>query len=380
MHGVDTTEATDAQLDESGSIIAESDIDNAGTRDTAVCSSTVWLVSATVTIVSTRYLVLEVKGQHPYHLLLLHIVATLVLRSFGWVLQSSATNNKATKTPWLELGRLPWDGRFRILLMITCVAGALICSYQSLLHVPTLSTLLMVLTLDWRPEELFQGLRKSLREGVNVRWISGLTAFTVGVATIYLADIQLYPNGVAFSLLAAGFAGVGRLVHRWALEDVRTSRRSISVRQLDLTTLTMLGTLIPTIALLWIYENPFHSAFNAFQDPIALLISTCAGAVALDTGSYVFRRVTEEGERRRGASYCTSARGTDKSIALTGIVLASDSLLGQSRTSLWQYAGFAAATIAQWDYNKVALETGSHPARTSNGLSLIHISEPTRPY
>lgn len=299
----------------------------------------IWLVSAATSITTTRHL-LNHGLHYPYHLLLVHLLVAAIV-DFGayshHIIRHGsklALRRQGARLPNIEL---PWQ-----FLYVLCMAGTWICGYQALLHLPSTTTLMMTMTIDWRPE-LALGLSSDrVRKQREIRYI----VFAVGLLAIFLADYRLYPNGVVFALACQGFSGLARLIPQCGTQI------SCSSQRLEFTVLLGSTALTPILLAMWLYENPRHSYIDLTGMLGLFVTSLCASGAALSYGHNLFTQLAPryESASHDGIDLDNPVCRTIASVLLTGLVCFIDAMLGPpTLSSWWQLAGYSVGSVALLD-------------------------------
>nr|POE46772.1 hypothetical protein CFP56_71004 [Quercus suber] len=322
----------------------------------AIC----WCLSAVISITTTKS-ILSRHFHYPCHLLLLHVSGALLLRALrngierllqdhGNTLHANQ-GNSAQGDHDNELHARQAHTTWAWGLYVVGVSGALLCTYQAILHTPNFLLLLMVASLDWQPPFHLVGIH-------DLELVMRHLAFTSGVCVLYVSDFRLIPLGIILSLLLAGFAGITVLSQRLSVVNTETAlalptspSQSIerpSVLIVSPSVAALVTTQVLTALLLLRYENPTAIAYSgSITSPTEIVVSVVASAVALESGCFIARPLRP---------FCTTQLCQMSSVerfvlglAFTGATAAASSFHGiLLHSSIGQAVGYSIASLAMF--------------------------------
>lgn len=305
-----------------------------------------WIFSTAISLATTRYLLFH--GHHyPLRLLLAHISATLVLKALWRVFEVLQRWGPVSKDP-----NLPQSGTDIIsasyhsvscaALYACCVSGALTLGYQSIQHFQTFPALVMLLTLHWEPEVVFNDLFFKFSQYSLYRQI----LFIIGVATIYFSEYRLYVPGITCSLASAGFAGAARFFYSCGTEGqelLHEQRRPQNRLRVAKSTIALLVAMTATACYIRRWEYSIYTPVNLAEIWYIWIINIVTTALTLGNGGHVFRRVKSPGTLTTSLDSSSIRQST---VGLSAVGLASVCDIVINRPFPWQ-SGNTVATYLQ---------------------------------
>lgn len=319
---------------------------------------TIWFIAAAVSIATTHYLLYEAKQHYPFHFLMLHLFAASTLKIARTLWALSRTSSPSPIFP-LEALRA-WIGPWQV-LYVGCTITSLVFGYRAMFDLTSITTVAMIMALEWQPELLVGGLPSDLRNGrgFTMEWVLRIIGFAFGILAIYLRDYRLLPRGITWSCLCAAvtagarFAGVRMTAEASLYRKTEGDRLH---RALPNVSVLLIGTPV-ALLIVNLDENRPTTHFSPWTAaPVTLIANVVASAVALDNCGHIFRRLTPSHDEDEG----TILEFLDKapfgralmSIALVQAAVSISGAIGYPFvTSKLQYCGFLAATMASltWD-------------------------------
>jgi hypothetical protein len=97
----------------------------------------IWAVAATVSILSSRYLLVELNLHYPLHLHLLQLATAGAIASTDYLQHTASSSVPSSK-------RTTWPDLFPFAIVATLMATAAVFSVQAVLHSQNLPTLIML--------------------------------------------------------------------------------------------------------------------------------------------------------------------------------------------------------------------------------------------
>ncbi|KAI5366555.1 hypothetical protein Slin14017_G041950 [Septoria linicola] len=223
----------------------------------------------------------------------------------------------------------------QMLTQMFCIAGALICEYQAVLHFSTLPALVMLLSIDF-PQVIFG------YEG----WYRRITATTIsliGMALICINEKSLTRQGIimvamsmALRALAAG-TGMWRTSIHEEQGMVTHPWRTFGV---------ILVTILLALDMVRRFESPIYTPIDIRSNIASFVLALSAGAVVLRSEFSLFAAPKSPNQQ------LTKYFGEE--LAITPVTLVILTALGviftgaRSAMTTWQYVGFAMCIWGEW--------------------------------
>ncbi|TKA24225.1 hypothetical protein B0A50_05989 [Salinomyces thailandicus] len=230
-----------------------------------------------------------------------------------------------------------------------------------MLDLPSVTALVMVLAIEWRPEEIIGDKATWTFRVPEAHTALRLLGSVVGILAIYVKDYRLELDGVKFSAIAAALTALAKLAHARAEANMRDTRKIDNLKQMEAVpdTLVLLGGVVALVIVTAIDETGPRITFMPSVAPITFIVSTIAGGVALEQNGHIFRRMLN----LHAAAECPVGflDRTRLGRALTSIAFVHAALVGSSvfsssglTISIWQYLGFLLATVASLTWEDLA--------------------------
>lgn len=298
-------------------------------------SPSIWLLAAPVTIVTTNYLIHDRHQHFQYHLLIPQLLVAIAIRlhkrasDHGWTdlwrTMRGACSQLSSPT-WIQICSLA-----ATITGVTC----LFASYQAFFHLPSVLCLTMVLGLAPACATIVCDFFLSPGRITATR----VTLLALCVFAIFLNDYRLTPPGFGIALLALGthiashcFTVYSRRIDSPEAEDEPEND--------DSSLFTLLAAVLPLLAAAWISETPKAMGFSFGVAPLAIVINTVVGGVALSSSDSLFMR-----PQKITNDYSSNTMSIEAP-ALAGLVFLFHAFTGRATIiSGWQVAAFAAAYL-----------------------------------
>ena len=301
-----------------------------------------WLMHATMSVVTTKWLLSDRNVNDPNRLLFFHIWNALILCAI-WRLSKTAGHEKiASLTAVLKPRRHPWKLRLWRFGYQSAVPGALIWGYQALIHYPNFPVLMMLISVELRLDLVYRAM--SCRD-CRLRTLAQYAMLLGCIVCIIANDYKLYSTGIIFAILAMLYAEAAKVAYSMVMSETPDIEGVTKSRELHLTGL--LATLVPLLINIWV-DNGFKLSFwhllpdfsamptgvlflNNYATSLALLL----GGNTLTTFVPVWRKQKSDGSEDR------ENRTRVTSVAMVGTCSAIYLLVGR-RTfiSAWQILAF----------------------------------------
>ena len=316
---------------------------------------TVWFVAAAISITTTHYFFFEAKQCFPLHLLWLHMSGALVLR----ITKAPWTTTK-TNAAWASLE--PHDLKAFLepwrLLYVLGVIAALVCGYNAMLDLSTISTLSMLLTLEWEQKLVIDG---PVQRGFTPYLVLRIAIFVGGILAIYLRDYRLSLSGVVWSMLSIGLTAIARFVDARARDDWHLgegTNRDEALRTGCNFLVPLFGAPILLLVAI-VSEHRPTDQLRPSAAPATFILNVFASAIALESSGHMFKRLGplyDDAETTLLSFLDKAPLGRALvSIALTHTVAVSSNLIGSPFVfSACQYCGFLAASGALLTWQDIA--------------------------
>ncbi|KAH7138324.1 hypothetical protein B0J11DRAFT_12740 [Dendryphion nanum] len=179
----------------------------------------VWAVCASVSIVTSKYLLVDLNFHFPLHLHIWQLMGVIAFTSCNLLRHPLSPNER--------LFRLTGPQWIFLVLLAVSIATSLIFSIEALLHYPNVTTIAMLSTIPYIPESLMTLFNTQPgRSSASVLRIGVLLASCV---LILFGEYRLWVKGLLTALPAAIFIGVSRILYtggaRYFPEVVAEQRR-----------------------------------------------------------------------------------------------------------------------------------------------------------
>jgi hypothetical protein len=296
-------------------------------------SSSIWLLTAPMTIATTNYLIHDRHQHFPYHILIPQLLVAIAIR----------LHKRASDHGWMDLWRTikragsrlrspTWVHLCNLAATVTGVT-CLFASYQAFFHLPSVLCLTMVLGLAPACATIVCDFFTSPGRLTATRFT--LLAFCV--FAILLNDYRLTPPGFGIALLALGthiaahcFDVYSRRIDSPEVED--------DIESDDGLLRTLIAAVLPLLAATWISETPKAMGFSFGVAPLAIVFNTIVGGIAFSSSDSLFMR-----PQKTADGYDTSTMSIEAP-AVAGLVFIFHALTGRAIIiSGWQVAACAAA-------------------------------------
>ncbi|KAF2641348.1 hypothetical protein P280DRAFT_468980 [Massarina eburnea CBS 473.64] len=173
----------------------------------------VWAVAATISILSSRYLLIELNVHYPLHLHLLQLAVTGAITAADYLQQDPSYS-----TP--SLRRTSWRKWLPFAVIAAVMATATVCSIQAILHSQNLPTLIMLAVVSPCAEAIVHLIRApSPRSRLEM---ARVTIAALGCAGILLGEYRLLVPALQSAIPAMLLAGAAR-AYRSITVDQSTS-------------------------------------------------------------------------------------------------------------------------------------------------------------
>ena len=298
-------------------------------------SPSIWLLTAPIAIVTTNYLIHDRHQHFPYHLLIPQLLVAIAIRlhkrasDHGWtdLLRTiKHTSAQFTSPTWLHLCNIA-----AIITGVTC----LFASHQAFFHLPSVLCPTMVLGLAPACATIVCDF--FLRPGRLTATRVTLLAFCV--FAIFLNDYRLTPPGFLITLLALGTHIATHCFDVYSRQTDSTDAEDEPETD-DFHLCTLLAAVLPLLAAAWISETPTAMGFRFGDAPLAIVMNTIVGGIALSSSDSLFMRVKNTADDYN--TYTLSIEAP----ALAGLVFMFHALTGRATiVSGWQVAAFAGAFL-----------------------------------
>ncbi|KAF1956525.1 hypothetical protein CC80DRAFT_444984 [Byssothecium circinans] len=237
----------------------------------------VWAVAATVSIITSRYLLVELNVHYPLHLHLLQLAAAGAITTVDYLQQEPSHS-----TP--SLRRTSWREWFPFAIIAALMAVATVFSVQAVLHAQNLPTMLMLAAISPCVESLIHLVRsKAPRSRLEMARIA---VVAIGSASILLGEYRLLVPVLESAIPAVVFIGLARAYRSMTIE--KTSTAACDSQR---TRILFCGSGL-AITGLWALSRPDESwalFFHAMRmSDVPLLIFNCvATAIAMLLGQSI---------------------------------------------------------------------------------------------
>ncbi|KAK4505410.1 hypothetical protein PRZ48_003373 [Zasmidium cellare] len=298
------------------------------------------LVALSVAVISSRHL-FEDGFHFPTFLSLAHITISLACKA---LVRSRKETQQPDDFQQHSLASYAWLGVYT-----ASTTGALICGYQSLLHVKNTTLWMMILGLHWG-SLLPENARSFLERSLSVWFVEMLryTTFATCVALLLLQDLSMTNK---FEYLTLGAAGCVVIARR-SFEEVET----VKFGDLDAHSIALAVSLVPIAVAMGPNEWKNSGNFTFFGHLGMLLLNLPAGAAVICGG--VARSSAEEDNEQRDMLKHPEVIRLCLSVGLTAEV-ALDNLLFQLRpttTTIGQWVAFIVALLVTMDIEILLME------------------------
>ena len=306
-----------------------------------------WLMHATISVVTTKWLLSDRNTNDPNRLLFFHIWNALILCAI-WRLSKTAGHEKiASLTAALKLRRLSLKLRLWRFGYQAAVPGALIWGYQALIHYPNFPVLMMLVGIELRLDLVHHAIRC---RDCRLRTLAQYAVLLGCIVCIIANDYKLYTTGVIFAILAMLYAEAAKVAFSMVMSETPDTEGVTNLRELHITGL--LATLVPLLINIWV-DNGFSLSLWHFLPEISAMptgvfflnnygssLALLLGGNTLTTFVPVWRKQKPDGSDDR------ESRTRVTSVAMVGTCSAVYLLVGR-RTfiSAWQILAFWIAAV-----------------------------------
>jgi hypothetical protein len=315
--------------------------------------SLLWLFASAVSLTTTKHL-LEHAFHFPMHLLFLHLVGALVLKTLLWSVgralrhrQPSSTPTPTTGSPFVSSnGNNEATHRF---IYAVSISGSYVCAYQAIHHSYNLPMAIVLLGLDWRSRD---SLPMQLESKLYDRTGNALTL--IGVSMILVFDFRASVPGISMSLLAAMMIAIAQHVKAKLRQGELTSTTSRPMKRpswfskIDIDVLGLLGSVV--LSLFWCrFREQQYSrveSYNLFSSVAYILtLNIATSSIMLATGVHSPPSGNPEDRKFPGDRPISRL---SQSVALVTIVTIAEtwSSVLPPNISPWQWVGFGITIFA----------------------------------
>lgn len=305
-------------------------------------ATVLWLLTAAASLSTTKFL-LDHGLQYPMHLLALQIACAIVFKTIHWLFQL-ASRRLRTQTEYD--GDQP-NGSPNVLTALhsTCLAGALLCSYQALQHLPNIPAAAMILSIDWRPGTF--DLRKW-----SSRQAGTFITLLFGVIMVLIFDFRPSITGIEMSLLGAVLCA-GAHVARTRINEMRVNDTDCSEANTTISFTDLLGSLL--LALLWAHWRESRIWAPGPYNPLLLhlpilILNTLVSGLCLFLQGSPFRAFGLLESVSEKSIYLDDRQVTRLTVPMALVCLVTIGCVWTAVSppviSMWQAVGFGVATFA----------------------------------
>jgi hypothetical protein len=327
-----------------------------------------WLFASVVSLTTTKHL-LEHAFHFPMHLLFLHLVGTLVLKSLLWSVGRALRHRQPSSTPPtagpLVLSANSNEATHRLIYAVS-ISGAYVCAYQALHHSYNLPIAIVLLSLDWAPRA---GLPTQFESKLYEHVAKALTL--IGISMILVFDFRASVPGISMSLLATMMIAIAQHARAKLEQGKLTSTMSRPMKRpswfskIDIDALGLLGSVV--LALFWCRFREQQYARVRSYDLLSsmaytLAVNVATSSIMLAAGDPFPQTFTPRDNPEDCKFPGDRAVGRlSQSVALVAIVTVAEtwSSVLPPNISPWQWVGFgiiifAAIPVETW---KVLIST-----------------------
>ncbi|KAM0716918.1 hypothetical protein Q7P37_006770 [Cladosporium fusiforme] len=293
-------------------------------------ASLVWVAATAVSLLTTKMLLVG-EFEKPFSLLLINVsvlaVIQLLARASKKRPHTGSFDSDPKSTPLSICSFLAFS---------TCICACLILEVKAIKFTNSLTTAVLILTLDWQPLRLFAQASQS-----RMLEILRLLVMALGFFLIHIWDFRINRTSkdmsIAFVVLisvAESTTKLSYLEHRYFPKHLRQTGYQISASQWPILALVPIG--VATYL-----EDPAIPRIASFSTGFILVINIAATVVAFYSGECLPRPL----------NFFNSASNVSRTalmFALSGLVSLGCCLVPSLAVinSPWQYLGYFAAVIA----------------------------------
>ncbi|PVH97692.1 hypothetical protein DM02DRAFT_673924 [Periconia macrospinosa] len=235
-----------------------------------------WTFAATLSILTSRYLLVELNAHYPIHLHLLQLATAGAITTATYSRQTFAQSSPS-------IGKEKWQQWLPLAIVAALMATATTFSVQAVLHSQNLPTLTMLAVISPGIEACILVARTQIS---HVRWqIVQIALIAIGCVGILLGEYRLLVPVLESAIPAVLIAGVARAYYSTTIQNTGITHTSQQLRLLFCGT----GFLITGLWALTRQDESWGLFFHAmrFRDVPLLIINCLATAVAMLLGQSI---------------------------------------------------------------------------------------------